>query len=167
MGFPEERLFRNVDLRGAVLGVWPVLQPFLEADKLINVAIAKHHSLTGATLGIKNLYGVLGGPRHRLHQRIHESLADLAAFLTPTLTVIDGYRVLMRNGPAGGRTADVELKKMLVAGTDPVAIDAFVAEACWNLDWHTLDYLRQASDRKLGRLDFENLRTTATSVDKL
>ena len=109
--FPEERLFREVDLRGQVLNAWPVLEPFLSADKMINIPIAKHHSLTGATLGMKNWYGILGGPRQRLHQRIHESLADLADFMRPTLTLIDAYRVLMRNGPGGGNPADVALKR--------------------------------------------------------
>ena len=103
---PEARLFRDVDLRGEVLGVWPVLEPFLTADKVINVPIAKHHSLTGATLGVKNWYGILGGQRQRLHQRINESLADLLAFLRPTLTILDAYRVLMRNGPTGGSLND-------------------------------------------------------------
>jgi uncharacterized protein (DUF362 family) len=156
---PGERMFREVDLRGEVLSSWPVLEPFLNADKLINVPIAKHHSLTGVTLGFKNWYGVLGGPRHQLHQRIHESLADLADFMRPTLTVIDAYRVLMRNGPGGGNLADVALTKTVVAGTDPVALDAYVAKDYWDLDWHTLRYLKLASDRNLGSLNLESVRT--------
>jgi len=156
---PEERLFREVDLRGEVLASWPVLQPFLNADKLINIPIAKHHSLTGASLGMKNWYGILGGPRQRLHQQIHESLVDLADFMRPTLTIVDAFRVLLRNGPNGGNPADVALKKTLIAGTDPVALDAFAAKAYWDLDWHTLRYLKLASDRHLGSLDFETART--------
>jgi len=156
---PEERLFREVDLRGQVLNVWPVLEPFLSADKMINIPIAKHHSLTGATLGMKNWYGILGGPRQRLHQRIHESLVDLADFMRPTLTLIDAFRVLMRNGPGGGNPADVALKRTLIAGTDPVAMDAYAAKAYWDLDWHTLRYLKLASDRRLGACEFEAIRT--------
>ena len=49
---PGEQGFREVDLRGEVLGPNPVLEPFLNADKLINLPVAKHHSLTGATLGM-------------------------------------------------------------------------------------------------------------------
>jgi uncharacterized protein (DUF362 family) len=161
---PGELIFREVDLRGDVLGSWPVLEPFLNADKMINLPIAKHHSLTGATLGMKNWYGILGGPRHRLHQRIHESLADLADFMRPTLTIVDAYRVLTRNGPSGGSLADVALKKTVIAGTDPVALDAYVAKAYWDLDWHTLRYLKLASDRNLGKLDFESMRTSVASV---
>jgi len=156
---PEPRFFRDVDLKGRTLGVWPVLEPFLEADKLINVPIAKHHSLTGVTLGMKNWYGLLGGDRNRLHQRIHESLVDLTAFAKPTLTVLDGYRVLVRGGPTGGSPADVELKKTVIVSTDPVAIDAYAAKAWWNLDAPRLRFLRLAEERGLGRADFASLRT--------
>jgi len=156
---PEERKFREVDLRGDVLNVWPVFEPFLDADKIINIPIAKHHSLTGATLGMKNWYGILGGQRQRLHQRIHGSLVDLAAFMRPTLTIVDAYRVLLRNGPTGGNFEDVAFKKTLLAGTDPVALDAYAAKAYWDLDYHKLRYLELATDRGLGTMHFETLRT--------
>ena len=155
----EDHLFREVDLRGQVLNSWPVLEPFLSADKMINLPVAKHHSLTGASLGMKNWYGILGGQRPRLHQQIHESLVDLADFMRPTLTIIDAYRVLLRNGPSGGNLADVALKKTLIAGTDPVMLDAYAAKAYWDLDWNTLRYLKLASERHLGSLSFETART--------
>lgn len=161
---PEPRFFRQVDLKGDTLGVWPVLEPFLEAHKLINVPIAKHHSLTGVTLGMKNWYGLIGGNRSRLHQRIHESLVDLTAFARPTLTVLDGYRVLMRNGPTGGDEADVQLKKSLIVSTDPVAVDAYAARAWWDLDVSRLRFLRLAEARGLGRADFAALRTKTLTV---
>jgi hypothetical protein len=96
-----------VDLGGVVLKSWPVFTPFLEADKIINLPIAKHHGLVGATLGMKNWYGILGGQRNRLHQQIHQSLADLANFMLPTVTLMDCYRILLRNGPTGGNLEDV------------------------------------------------------------
>jgi uncharacterized protein (DUF362 family) len=156
---PEERLFRQVNLRGDVLGEWPVLEPFVAADKMINFPVAKSHSLTGVTLGMKNWYGILGGARNRLHQRIHESLADLADVMRPTLTLIDAYRVLIRNGPTGGSLADVLLKKTLVAGTNPVALDAYVAKAYWDIEPGKLRYLQLAQDRGLGTMDFAKVPT--------
>jgi uncharacterized protein (DUF362 family) len=162
---PEERRFKEVNLGGDVLTVWPVLEPLLEADKLINVPIAKHHSLTGCTLGLKNLYGIIGGSRSRLHQRIHDSLADLLAFARPTLTVLDGYRVLMRGGPTGGSLGDVELKKTVIAGTDPVAIDSYAAHAWWELDYHRLPFLRIAQARGLGKMNFEEVRSKVLTAD--
>lgn len=161
---PDPAKFKQVDLGGDLLQDWPVFQPFLDADKIINLPIAKHHSLTGTTLGMKNWYGILGGQRHRLHQKIHESLVDLADFVRPTLTLIDSYRVLLRNGPTGGNLEDVLLKKTLVGGTDPVALDAYVAKAYWNLDPPALPYLKMAVDRGLGSLQFDKLRTQVISL---
>jgi uncharacterized protein (DUF362 family) len=155
---PDPARFKDVDLEGSILRNWPVFDPFLNADKIINIPIAKHHSLTGATLGMKNWYGILGGPRHQLHQKIDESLVDLADFVRPTLTMIDCYRVLMRNGPTGGNLEDVVLKKTLVAGTDPVALDAYVAKAYWNLEVSALPYLQMAAKRGLGTYEFEKVR---------
>jgi uncharacterized protein (DUF362 family) len=161
---PEERKFKRVDLGGDLLRVWPVFEPFLTADKMINLPVAKHHSLTGVTLGLKSWYGILGGQRQRLHQRIHESLADLGSFMRPTLTLIDAYRVLLRGGPSGGNLEDVALRKTLIAGTDPVALDAYVAKAYWNLGEEDLLYLQLASQRGLGTLQFEKLRTHVIKV---
>jgi uncharacterized protein (DUF362 family) len=161
---PQPRYFKRVDLKGDTLGEWPVLEPFLDATKLINVPIAKHHSLTGVTLGMKNWYGLIGGDRNRLHQRIHESIVDLTAFARPTLTVMDGYRVLMRNGPTGGDADDVEMKHTVIASIDPVALDAYAAQAWWNLAAPRVRYLRLAEERGLGKMDFASLRTVISAV---
>ncbi len=161
---PDPPRFREVDLGGVVLQNWQVFEPFLQADKLINLPIAKQHALTGATLGFKNWFGILGGQRNRLHQQIHPSLVDLAAFMLPTVTLIDCYRVLLRNGPTGGDLEDVALKKTLVAGTDPVALDAYAAKAYWNLDGDSMPYLKLAEERGLGRSDFEHVRTKFSQV---
>jgi uncharacterized protein (DUF362 family) len=154
---PNPDMFREVDLGGVVLKSWPVFTPFLEADKIINLPIAKHHELTGCTLGMKNWYGILGGQRNRLHQQIHQSLVDLASFMLPTLTIMDCYRILLRNGPTGGNLEDVAMKKTVVAGTDPVALDAWVAKAFWNLDPEHLPYLGMAANRGLGTVEFDTL----------
>lgn len=161
---PDPDLFRDVELGGVMLKTWPVFTPFLEADKILNLPIAKHHGLCGVTLGMKNWYGILGGQRSRLHQQIHQSLVDLAGFILPTLTIMDCYRVLLRNGPTGGDLEDVELKKTVVAATDPVAIDAYVAKAYWNLDPQHLPYLQLAASRGLGTLEFEKLTVKVSSL---
>ncbi len=161
---PDASRFKEVDLQGEVLRAWQVFDPFLNVDKVINVPIAKHHALTGTTLGMKNWYGMLGGQRNQLHQKIHESLVDLADFVRPSLTIVDSYRILMRNGPTGGNLDDVMLKKTLIASTDPVAIDAYVAKAYWNLDVDALPYLQMAARRGLGTCQFEKLRTVTKQL---
>ena len=161
---PDPEQFKEVDMGGVVLKSWPIFKPFLEADKIFNLPIAKHHGLVGATLGMKNWYGILGGERNRLHQQIHQSLVDLANFMLPTATFMDCYRVLLRNGPTGGNLEDVALKKTMVAGTDPVAIDAYVAKAYWDLDAEHLPYLQMAAARGLGTVDFAALMVKASQL---
>lgn len=161
---PVEAHFHKVNMGGAMLGTQLVYKTFLEADKFINVPIAKHHSLTGTTLGMKNLYGILGGNRSRLHQDIHNSLADLGNFLRPTLTIIDAFRILKRNGPQGGNLADVEEKKTLIASTDQVAIDAYAGEIFFGLSVEQLRYLTIAEKRGLGTSNYKQLPLHEISV---
>jgi len=161
---PDKKKFKETNLNGDVLTVWPVFEPFLSANKVINMPIAKHHSLTGVTLGMKNWYGIIGGKRSQLHQYIHESIVDLASFMRPTLTILDAYRVLFRNGPTGGNLADVKVKKTLIAGTDPVAIDAYAAKTYWNLDYNRLRFLQLAQERGLGQTNFDLVRTQIVEI---
>jgi len=154
---PEEHRFREVALGGEVLDHWPVFVPFLEADKIINVPIAKQHSLTRVTLALKNWYGILGGQRHRLHQRIHESLADLATFMKPTLTLLDAVRILIRNGPQGGSLDDVRQLNLVAASVDQVAVDAF-GVTLFGYQPADFRYLVLAESRGLGTTRFEDLK---------
>ncbi|MDZ7292721.1 MAG: DUF362 domain-containing protein [candidate division KSB1 bacterium] len=161
---PEKQGFKEIDFQGKVLNVWPVFAPFLEATKVINMAAAKHHSLTGVTLGMKNWYGIIGGRRSQLHQQINESIVDLADFMRPALTIIDAYRVLIRNGPTGGNLADVVMKNTIIAGTDPVALDAYAAKTYWDLDYHRLPFLKLAHERGLGNMHFSQVRSKVVEI---
>jgi uncharacterized protein (DUF362 family) len=113
---------------------------------------------------VSNWYGIIGGQRNRLHQKIHESLADLTAFVVPALTIIDGYRVLTRNGPTGGSLADVEVRKCLVASADPVAADAYAAKAFFDLDPPQLPFLRLGEARRLGTMIVDQSRVAERAV---
>ncbi len=88
----------RMDLGGTVLGPWEVLEPVATADRVINVPVVKHHSLSRATLGMKNWFGAVVGNRSNLHQRIAQVCAELGAAFRPTLTVIDATRVLTGGG---------------------------------------------------------------------
>jgi uncharacterized protein (DUF362 family) len=154
--YPERHRFVDVDLGGEVLGRWPVLKPFLETDKLINMPVVKHHNLTKMTAGMKNWYGVLGGPRNRLHQQIDNSIIDLADFFRPTLIVVDATRVLFRNGPVGGSLSDVATHNTVIAATDQVAADSYSCKFL-NLEPSDLSFLRMGESRGLGKLTDYNL----------
>jgi uncharacterized protein (DUF362 family) len=154
--FMDERKFRKMALNGKVLKEWPVYAQVVEADVLINVPIAKHHSLTTVTLGMKNLMGAVGGARERFHQNTELTLPDLAAFLKPKLIVLDAIRVLMGNGPVGGSLTDVKRKETVVAGTDQVAVDAYGATLLGHKP-QAIEHIVEAGRRGLGNINFEAL----------
>lgn len=160
---PEERKFRDLRIGGEALSVWPVFTPIIEADKIINLPILKHHNLARATMAMKNWYGMLGGRRNQLHQNIDVCIADLSNFLRPTLTVLDAYRVLMTNGPQGGNLEDVELRKTVIAGTDQVAIDAYGA-TFFGLEPNQVPYIEMAHQRGLGNKNFAELNVETIDV---
>jgi uncharacterized protein (DUF362 family) len=154
--FLDSRKFRKMPIRGKVLKEWEVYTEAVEADKLINVPIAKHHGLCRATLGMKNLMGVIGGARNRLHQDLDHTLPDLAAFFKPALIVMDGVRVLMDHGPVGGNLADVKYVGTVAAGTDQVAVDALGATLL-GAKPSDIGHIVEAQARGLGKMDYESL----------
>jgi uncharacterized protein (DUF362 family) len=98
-------------------------------------------------MGLKNWYGLLGGRRNQFHQAIHEIVSDLAIMVSPTLTIADGTRVLMRNGPTGGRLSDVKPAHTVVVSVDPVACDAWCYENLLERDPAKLAYLELAQQK--------------------
>jgi uncharacterized protein (DUF362 family) len=152
---PEPDAFATVTLPGGeLLRAWPVLaSPLLQATRLINVCPVKHHSIAGATMGLKNSYGLLGGSRGTFHQDVHGVIGELGQLFRPTLTVLDATWVMVRNGPTGGSLSDLEARDTIVVGTDAVAVDACGA-GLLGLEPADLTYLLRAAAAGLGSLDW-------------
>ncbi|MFH1701186.1 MAG: DUF362 domain-containing protein [Candidatus Zixiibacteriota bacterium] len=150
---PREEDYIRTDMGGKLLTVWPILKHFIETDKLINMPIVKHHSLSSCTIGMKNLYGILGGRRNQLHQEIDQSIVDLAAYCRPTLTVVDATRVLMRGGPTGGSLDDVSLQHSVICATDTVAADARGVEFL-GIEPDKIGHIILAEKSGLGTIDY-------------
>jgi uncharacterized protein (DUF362 family) len=150
---PTAHRFREMRLRGDVLDAWPIYVPLVQADKVINVPVVKHHNLSKYTGAMKNWYGILGGRRNRLHQNIDVSIADLATFMRPTLTILDATRVLMRNGPQGGNIDDAKDMHQVIAGIDQVACDAYGATLIGEKA-ENIGYLELGRQRGIGNPDW-------------
>ncbi len=161
--FMDERKYKPMPIRGKILSEWEVNEEVTQADKLINVPIVKHHRLSKVTLSMKNLMGVIGGNRGRLHQNIDLALPDLGNFITPHLVVIDAIRVLTANGPVGGNLADVARRDTIAAGTDQVACDAFGATLLGHQPGD-IGHIKEAHARGLGTMDFESLSPKKITV---
>jgi len=157
MLFVDDYRIKKMALKGAWIKEWEIVLDVVEADKIINVPIAKHHSLCRLTMGMKNWLGATGGARNQFHQGLDKAVVDLAAFFKPQLTVLDAYRILVRNGPQGGRISDTQLMKTVIAGTDPVAVDAMGA-SFFGVAPRELPYLGFARERGLGEFQLEKVR---------
>ncbi len=153
---PEESSYHSVQISDR-LGTWDVLEPFLLATKLINVPVAKHHSLTGVTAGMKNWIGITGKLRVMFHNDIQRSVAELAALMRPTLTVVDASRVLMDAGPQGGSLADVKQVGAVAVGVDPVALEAWAFSLFGVGPDELPQFIRMTEGMGLGKADFGSL----------
>jgi uncharacterized protein (DUF362 family) len=161
--FPNEFKLKKLPLSGEWFKDWEVYSDFVEVDKIINVPATKTHSLSRVTLGMKNWLGALGGNRNQLHQNLDYAMIDLARFFKPVLTVLDAYRLLIRNGPQGGRLSDVKIFQTVAAGTDYVAIDALGATFL-DIPPQELRYLQLSKERGLGENDLEKLKIEKRTV---
>jgi uncharacterized protein (DUF362 family) len=161
--YPRSSLMRDMKIRGNRLDVWPVFIPLVEADKLINIPVAKHHSLSVLTLGMKNWIGGVGGGRWSLHQDIDQSMVDLTQFFKPTVTLIDATRIMTRNGPSGGSEAYVVKKNTLILSDDPVAADARAA-LLFGKKPGDLGFVRLGEKWGLGTSDFQSLDLKRVSL---
>ncbi|MCF6149496.1 MAG: DUF362 domain-containing protein [Candidatus Kuenenia sp.] len=146
---------------GTVLNLWPFYEEMVykdEVDVLINVPIAKQHGTSRLSMGLKNVFGMIGGDRGSLHTDIHAKIADLNKFVKVDLTVLDAFRILKKNGPTGGRLDDVDNSpgnaRRIIVSTDPVAIDAYGA-TLFGIQPKDVGYIRKSHEEGLGEMDYK------------
>lgn len=158
VSFMYDQKYQKVQVKdGKELKSWEFYRDVLTADLVINVPIAKHHSLCQATLGLKNIMGVIGGNRGQIHNHFNQKIVDLNTVVRPQLTIIDAVRILLRNGPQGGSLNDVKQMDTIIAGVDPVAVDAYGA-TLFDLKPDQLGFLKEAHSRGLGQLDLTKVK---------
>jgi uncharacterized protein (DUF362 family) len=162
---PKAHLFKHTTLTGGkLIRNWPVFfEPFSDIDKLIGIAPVKHHHRAGASMTMKNWYGLLGGRRNVFHQDINTIIAELSMMVRPTLVILDGTEVMMTNGPTGGSVSDLRRANTMIASTDMVAADAF---GCTLLELKVSDlpYLAKAERAGAGTTNYEALKPVFDTV---
>jgi uncharacterized protein (DUF362 family) len=68
---------------------------------VINIPVARHHSIAKLTLSMKNWMGIMGGTQNGIHQWPDESIVDISMTIKPTLTILDTVRILTATGLRG------------------------------------------------------------------
>ena len=120
----------------------------LGADLLVSMPKMKTHHWVGATLSMKNLFGVVPGglygwPKNVLHWAgINESIVDLHSVFPRQFALVDGIVGMDGNGPIQGTA---KAAGILVAGSDPAAVDATCCRIM-RIDPSKVEYLRLAAE---------------------
>lgn len=163
--FPQREFFKPFSLEKAqLIRNWPVLyEPLSRIDKIIGTAPVKDHHRSGASMIMKNWYGLLGGRRNIFHQDIHTIIKELAMMIKPTLVVLDGHTTMMRNGPTGGSLSDLKETQTMIVSTDQVAADAFGATLL-DKTVDELAFIKKAEAMNLGTADFQSLNPVMESI---
>ena len=161
--YVDDRKFKDMAINGQALKSWPLYTDLFEADKVINIPIAKHHGLAKLTMSMKNWMGVMGGSRRQIHQKLDESLVDLSTKIKPTLTILDAVRILTANGPQGGSLADVKRLDTIIVGVDQVAIDSYGA-TLFGMKGSDLGYVTLGHQIGLGQMDLSKLHIKKLQV---
>jgi len=141
----------------------------LDCDLLVSVAKMKTHHWAGATLSMKNLFGlvpgaVYGWPKNVLHwSGLPETIVDLHYLFPRQFAIVDGIVGMEGNGPIQGTPKNAGV---LVAGRDPVAVDATCCRVM-GIDPKAIQYLQLArGEENLGESCFrqtgENVRAVRT-----
>ena len=162
LALQDRKFFREIRIpQGKVLDRAEVMKEVLDDSVLINIPVAKSHSTTGVSLGMKGLMGLIWD-RESFHSQfnINQALADLATVIKPRLTILDATRALATGGPGG--PGEVKKTNMVIAGVDPVAVDAYgVTVVPWygqNFKGRQVEHLLIAHQRGLGKIDVDQLR---------
>lgn len=119
----EGRIFKQLEVDRSVF----------ESDVLINLPKWKTHGMTLLTLGVKNLFGCVPGPKKALwHLKAGEDrkffaqlLVDLYQIIKPSLTILDGVVGMEGNGPGSGNPVPIGL---ILASKDPFSLDQIVCD---------------------------------------
>jgi hypothetical protein len=163
---PKE-LYTKVNLpNGKAFQNLGVIKLALEADVRINLAIAKTHNVTRMTMCMKHMMGFLENPGS-LHSRLMQGIVDIngESPFRAHLHILEAIRVRIPwgeyqlcAGPETDITNPKVVKRMnqIVAGIDPVLIDAYGSRTFYSYEPTELPYVKMAADAGLGEIDLDN-----------
>lgn len=129
---------------------------------IISVPKLKIHRLTAATIGVKNMMGALASKGSMHNGKLHENIADLASVLKPSLTVIDGI-IAGEGHETNGSPVEMNL---VIAGTDPVAVDA-VGAAVMGVSPSEVKHLVLAERKGLGTCHLDKIEVVGEPIEKV
>lgn len=128
---------------------------------IVSVPKLKPHRLAGVTLSLKNMMGAMT-PKGSMHGHLSQNIVDLASVIKPSIAVIDGI-IAGEGHETSGNPVEMNL---VIAGTDPVAVDA-VGAAVMGIPPESVKHLRLAQESGLGTCDLERIQVVGEPVEKV
>ncbi|MBW1774598.1 MAG: DUF362 domain-containing protein [Deltaproteobacteria bacterium] len=149
-----------VKSRGLANPEYAVPKVVTEVNRIISVPALKNHSKTGVTLSLKNVAaGLMSGRAYGFykfgcpHEAIPAWISDVASMFKIDYAVVDGIWGMEGNGPISGEPVPMDL---IVAGADPVAVDA-VCTAIMGFDPRNIGHITEAARNGLGVADLDKI----------
>ena len=162
LALQDRKFYREIKIpQGKVLERVEVIKDVLDSPVLINIPVAKSHSATGVSMGMKGLMGLIWD-RESFHSQynMNQAIADLGTVIKPQLTILDATRALTSGGPGG--PGEVKKPNLIIAGVDPIAVDSYgVSVVPWygqNFKGRQVEHLLISHQRGLGMIDIEQLK---------
>ena len=146
---------RVVSIPGAsALPSAAVLEEVFQADLIVSMPKAKHHSGAGLSMAMKNFIGITANMGNFHQVDLHRAIAEIYTVVRPSLVITDATNVLLDHGPGGPGT--VAEPRRLVIGTDPVAADAYTC-GLFGVAPTALGYLVHGERLGVGTTDYPSL----------
>ena len=168
LALQDRKFYREIKIpQGKVLERVEVIKDVLDSPVWINIPVAKSHSATGVSMGMKGLMGLIWD-RESFHSKfnINQAIADLGTVIKPHLTILDATRALTSGGPGG--PGEVKKPNLIIAGVDPIAVDSYgVSIVPWygqNFKGRQVEHLLIAHQRGLGKIDTNQLKILEEKV---
>lgn len=129
---------------------------------IISVPKLKLHRIAGVTLSLKNMMGALASKGSMHTGSLSENIVDLASILRPSVSVVDGI-IAGEGHETSGNPVKMDL---VIAGTDPVAVDA-VGAVVMGISPTDIKHLLLAEKQGLGTCRLEKITVLGESIDKV
>lgn len=137
---------------GKILKKEKVARDFLEADAVVNMPVAKHHSSAKLSICMKNWMGAVEGRKLWHVKGLHQCIADFSSFMKPTWAIVDATRCMTSKGPQGP-SPDMIYPQQVILSKDQVAADTVAAMLFHDDPLSVVHYLAIARDMGIGETD--------------
>ena len=129
---------------------------------IISVPKLKLHRIATVTLSLKNMMGVLASKGTMHTGNLSKNIADLASIVKPSIAVIDGI-IAGEGHETSGNPVEMNL---VIAGTDPVAVDA-VGAAVMDVPPTEVKHLNLAEQKGLGTCNLDKITILGEPIERV